>query len=76
MEAELLTKNPCTIKGAASAQREREPVLLSVDELAAVADAIKPERFKAMVLLSLGARCDSVKQLSCSAKTLATVASQ
>jgi integrase len=52
VEAELLTKNPCAIKRAASTQRKREPILLSVTELAAVADAIKPERFKAMVLLS------------------------
>ena len=52
VEADLLTKNPCAIKRAASAPRKHEPVLLTPAELAAVADAIKPERFKAMVLLS------------------------
>jgi len=52
VERELIVKNPCQIKRAASVQRKREPVLLSVTELTQVADAIRPERFKAMVLLS------------------------
>lgn len=52
VEQELLTRNPCAIKRAMTTNRKREPVLLSVNELAAVADAIRPERFKAMVLLS------------------------
>ncbi|WP_236595294.1 tyrosine-type recombinase/integrase [Mycobacterium intracellulare] len=52
VEADLLTKNPCAIKGAGNTNRKREPVLLSVAELAAVAEAIKPERFKAFVLIS------------------------
>jgi integrase len=52
VEDELLVKNPCAIKRAMSTNRKREPVLLTVVELAAVADAIKPKRFKAMVLLS------------------------
>ena len=43
----MIAKNPCQIK-----RGKREPVLLSVSELAAVADAIAPERFKALVLLS------------------------
>jgi integrase len=52
VEAELLTKNPCHIKRARSTNRKREPVLLSVAELARVADAIRPERFRVLVLLS------------------------
>jgi integrase len=52
VEDELLTRNPCAIKRAMSTNRKREPVLLPVAELRAVADAIKPERFKALVLLS------------------------
>jgi integrase len=35
-----------------STSRKREPVLLSVADLAAVASAIEPQRFKALVLLS------------------------
>lgn len=52
VEADLLPKNPCAIKGAGSTNRTREPVLLTPDELTAVAVAIKPERFKAFVLIS------------------------
>jgi integrase len=48
----LLDKNPCQIKRAMTTTRKREPVLLSVADLAAVAAAIKPERFGALVLLS------------------------
>lgn len=58
VEDELLVKNPCQIKRAMSTNRKREPVLLSVAELAAVADAIRPERYRALVLLSAwGAVC-------------------
>ena len=52
VEQELIAKNPCAIRGAMTSNRKREPVLLSVAELAAVADAIRPERFRAFVLLS------------------------
>ncbi len=48
---EVLTVNPCKIKRAMSTNRKREPVLLSVAELAAVTEAIQP-RFKALILLS------------------------
>jgi integrase len=51
-EDELIARNPCQIKRAMTSNRKREPVLLSVGELAAVADAINPPRFKALVLLS------------------------
>jgi integrase len=52
VEDELLVKNPCQIKRAMSTSRKREPVLLPVANVKAVANAIKPERFKALVLLS------------------------
>ena len=51
VEQELIARNPCQIRGAMTSNRKREPVLLSVSELAAVADAINP-RFKMFVLLS------------------------
>ncbi|BBX01870.1 integrase [Mycolicibacterium moriokaense] len=49
---ELIPVNPATIKGAAKAARKREPVILDVAEVSALADAIEPERFKAWVLLA------------------------
>jgi integrase len=48
---ELLPANPCVIKGAMYAAAQRKAVILSVDELAALAEAIKPERLKALILL-------------------------
>lgn len=48
---ELLTVNPCQIKGAMYAPTQRKAVILSVEELAALAEAIRPERLKALVLL-------------------------
>jgi integrase len=48
---ELLPINPCAIKGAMYAATQRNAVILSVDELAALAEAIKPERLKALILL-------------------------
>ncbi|WP_246398910.1 tyrosine-type recombinase/integrase [Mycobacterium vicinigordonae] len=47
----LLVRNPCQIDGAMTTKRKREPEILTVDELNAVADAM-PERFKLLVLLS------------------------
>jgi integrase len=52
VEAELLIKNPCAIKRAMSTNRKREPVLLSVAELKAVAESMRPGQFKTLVLLS------------------------
>jgi integrase len=49
---ELAASNPCQIKRAMKAQRTREPVILDVAEVAKLADAIKPERFKAFILIS------------------------
>jgi hypothetical protein len=40
----LLTDNPCAIKGAMTTTRQRQPVILSVGEVAALADAIRPAR--------------------------------
>lgn len=47
----LLTVNPCQITGAMNTATQRKPVILEVAELAALAEAIKPERFKALILL-------------------------
>ena len=38
----LLTDNPCEIKRAMNTPRQRQPVILKVDEMAALADAIEP----------------------------------
>ena len=51
IQDELLTVNPCQIKGAMATPTQRQAVVLSVGELAALADAIKPDRMKALVLL-------------------------
>ncbi|MCA2255698.1 site-specific integrase, partial [Mycobacterium intracellulare] len=65
VESDLLTKNPCVIKRAMNTSRKREPVLLTVGEVKAIADAIKPDRFKAMVLLSAwcGTRFGEITEL-------------
>ena len=47
----LLDRNPCTER-ISRAKTKHDMDILTADELAAVADAIKPERFKALVLLS------------------------
>jgi integrase len=48
---ELLAINPCAINGAMYAATQRKPVILSVGDLAALAEAIKPERLKVLILL-------------------------
>ncbi|MGO9031785.1 site-specific integrase [Mycobacterium sp.] len=48
----IVGANPCAIPRAMNPPRKREPVILEVTELAAVADAIKPERLRALVLVS------------------------
>ena len=48
----LLTENPCAIKRAMNAPRRRQPVILEVDEMAALADAIEAARLRALVLIS------------------------
>jgi integrase len=47
----LLQANPCQIERVMNPQRKREPVILSVPEVAALAAAV-PERLKAAVLVS------------------------
>jgi integrase len=51
VEDELLSRNPCTIKGATAATSTRDAVVPTVDELAIIADAIGP-KWKAYVLIS------------------------
>ncbi|OBY30895.1 integrase [Mycolicibacter kumamotonensis] len=48
---ELIDRNPCSIERAMSSHRKREPVILEVTEIGALADAIG-ERWRALVLLS------------------------
>jgi integrase len=48
---EYIDANPCRIKGAGTTTRKRDPVILEVAEVAAVAEAITP-RFKALVLIA------------------------
>jgi integrase len=46
----LLAANPCQITGAMSTPTERQAIIPTVAQLAALADAV-PERFKALILL-------------------------
>jgi integrase len=46
----LMPSNPCTIRGAMNTPTKRAPVIPSIPQLAALADAV-PERFKALILL-------------------------
>ncbi|OBI81842.1 tyrosine-type recombinase/integrase [Mycolicibacterium elephantis] len=64
LEDELIDRNPCQIKRAMSSNRKREPVILEVSEIAALADAIG-ERWRALVLLSAwcGLRWGEVAEL-------------
>ncbi|VEG39402.1 phage integrase family protein [Mycolicibacterium flavescens] len=62
----VLSTNPCQIKGASNATRKRQPVILSVAEVAALADSDKmPERYKALLLLTAwcGLRWGEVTEL-------------
>ena len=61
---EVLPANPCAIRRAARTQRKREPVILTVAEVARVADAIRPE-LRALVLISAwcGLRWGEVSEL-------------
>lgn len=60
-----LTANPCTNTGALKADRARDPVILTVPEVAQLADEIRPERFKAFVLIAAwcGLRFGEVTEL-------------
>jgi integrase len=61
----LIVANPCNIPRVMNPPRKREPVILSVGEIAALADAIRPERLKAFVLVSAwcGMRWGEVTEL-------------
>lgn len=48
----LIERNPCQINGAMHAKTNREITILEVGEIAALADTVRPERFKALVLIS------------------------
>ena len=69
----LIVSNPRTITGVMNPPRQRDPAILSVAEVAALADAIKPDRVKALVLLSAwcGVRWGEVIELG--ARTSARV---
>ncbi|KLO42374.1 integrase [Mycobacterium nebraskense] len=61
----LITVNPCQIERAMNPPRKREPAILSVPELATVADAIKPAQFRCLVLIAAwcGLRWGEVTEL-------------
>ena len=61
----LLERNPCQITGAMSSQRKREPIILTPAEVAELAEAIRPERLKCLVLLAAwtGLRWGEVSEL-------------
>ncbi|MGB3229585.1 MAG: site-specific integrase [Mycobacterium sp.] len=60
-----LPANPAQIKGAQKASRKRVPVILDVAEVGRLADVIRPERFKAFILISAwcGLRWGEVTEL-------------
>lgn len=60
-----IAANPAQIKGAAKATRKRQPIILDVAEVGALADAISPERFKALILIAAwcGLRFGEVTEL-------------
>jgi integrase len=64
VENDLIQKNPCQIKRAMNTNRKREPVILDVKEIAALADGIG-NRWRALVLLSAwcGLRWGEVTEL-------------
>jgi integrase len=62
---QLIPANPCTIPRAMNPPSKREPKILSVPEIAALADAMRPDRLKALILLSAwcGVRWGEVSEL-------------
>ena len=64
VEDGLLDANPCQIKGAVRVARRRDPVILTVDQLARVADRM-PDEYRMLVLLSAwcGLRWGEVSEL-------------
>jgi integrase len=61
----LLDRNPCQIDGATTVRRSTQPTILTIEQLATVVNAITPERFKALVLISAwcGLRYGEVTEL-------------
>jgi integrase len=61
----LIAANPCHIPRAGSARRKREPVILTVGEVAELADVIRPAPLRALVLISAwaGLRWGEVTEL-------------
>jgi integrase len=61
----LLQSNPCNIAKAGRIKTDLHVNILTVDELGAVADKIKPDRFRALILLSAwcGLRFGEVTEL-------------
>lgn len=49
---QILPTNPCHITKAMQSPTKRQPVILEAAEVAALADAIKPERLKALILVA------------------------
>jgi integrase len=47
-----LGANPCNLKGAMNPPTKRQPVILTPDEVAKLADAIAPERLRALILVA------------------------
>jgi integrase len=74
IESGYLTRNPCTIRGAA-AEPAPEMRFATVAEVAALADAI-PRRFRALVLVTRAARVEGLRfhDLRHTAATLAVAA--
>ncbi|WLP91438.1 site-specific integrase [Gordonia sp. NB41Y] len=62
---DLIRSNPCSIPNAMNPPRKRDPIILDVPEVASLADAIRPERLRALILLSAwcGVRWGEVSEL-------------
>lgn len=61
----LIQRNPCQIPRVMNPARKREPVILTPAEVAKLADSIRPERLKCLILLSAwcGVRWGEVSEL-------------
>lgn len=61
----LMPANPCNIPRAMNQASSRQPLILTVPEVAALADAVDPPRLKALILLSAwcGVRWGEVSEL-------------
>ncbi|MCF3939068.1 tyrosine-type recombinase/integrase [Gordonia tangerina] len=61
----LMPANPCSIPKAMNPSRRRDPLILEIPEVEALAAAIRPDRLRALILLSAwcGARWGEVSEL-------------